>query len=172
MDRREFVQSSAALMLAGCGYTEVDDMPQEFTLQPSPKRSGHGINVTVPSYREALWTPTSSGTATYGVNTFGRYAKIGRLVFIEGALDITTIGTGNPLHILGMPFSALQFGTISIGVATNLATAVVSLVGRIYGSQIDLWSRTAASSDPALNAILGDTTYVEFSGWYHTADAA
>ena len=165
MNRRMFNTALPALLLAACGDTEM-----EYELQSSPIRTAHGVNTLVPSFGRGEWTPTTNGTATYGGNTFGRYARIGPLVFIEGCLEISTIGTGNTTFILGMPFSALPFGTIDIGVAANVATNIVSVVGRISVSQIDLWSRTAASADPALNPILGDTTILFFSGWYFTTD--
>jgi hypothetical protein len=44
-------------------------------------------------YEEGTWTPSLGGTATYNYQQ-GNYTKIGRFVYIRGALGVATLGTG------------------------------------------------------------------------------
>ena len=58
-------------------------------------------------YEEGSWTPTlnNAGSPVYGVQ-YGRYTKIGNLVFITLKLEVSNITTGSQVfEINGIPFS-------------------------------------------------------------------
>src|SRR3990167_4026340 len=125
MDRRDFVQSSAALLLAGCGYTEVDDMPQEFTLSPSPIRTSNQINATVPGYGQGLWTPQLSfGGASVGItydSQVGDFIKIGRSCLVNVFIRLTSKGTSvGSAQVDTLPF---QLPAASTGGINAVGTA-------------------------------------------------
>jgi len=125
---------------------------------------------TLDDYEEGTWTASVGGSATYSSQT-GTYTKIGRTVFVQGTLVISTIGTGSTTTISGLPF-AVGTGAgngatyLSVGDTSGIATNIVSIVGRVLSSTIVLVSRTAASASDAINAIFGNAAVVSFSGVY------
>ena len=155
-------------MLEGCGYTEVDDMPQEFTLSPSPRRTGNAVNVPVSRFSEGTWLPSLGGTATYTLQE-GYFTNVGQFVFVQAYLIVNTIGTGSVNTISGLPIPCLSRSIVAVGETQNLVTAVVSLAGRIAEatSTIVILSRTVASdNDSIVNNIFQDGTVLSLSGVY------
>ena len=147
-------------------------MIHEYTLQPSPTRTGDKLHSDLPGYAEGLWTPNVGGNATYLVQE-GTYTKIGRMVFITGIIQINAIGTGSTNVISGLPFpsrdSPTGNGSICFVVrALTSVTAIVSIVGDLGNNQSDisLRSRVAANASDALNAIFQNSTIVEITGFY------
>jgi len=181
MKRRVFIQSSGALLAAnllpGCGadFEEGNDMPQEFTIQPSPKRSYIGNNT--PTFYSGKWTPsTGASDTTYATENYGRFARLGPLVYIEGLLSISSVGAASSATSFGgLPFvvaaplgGGLSGATVAIGVTFSLATNVVSVSALLSDNEIHLRSRTVASASVATNAMLANGTKISFSGWYFT----
>ena len=121
---------------------------------------------TLDDYEEGTWTPSVGGTATYTAQS-GTYTKIGRLVFITGAMTINVIGTGSANTISGLPFTAAGNAACSFAYFRNLALNVVYLTGQLGGTTIALEGLTAAAAsttDP-INA-MGSGTSLQFSATY------
>lgn len=105
----------------------------------TPAASGTGITFpatqsassdanTLDDYEEGTFNPTISGSTTAGAGTYtfydGRYTKIGRQVYVEGALIWTAhTGTGN-LLISNLPFAcnATQYSGVTLVKVANLTT--------------------------------------------------
>lgn len=135
---------------------------------PSTQSASSDVN-TLDDYEEGTWVPSLGGNTTYTAQV-GTYTKIGRLVFIRGAIVVNSIGTGSTTLISGLPFATIETTTFTVQV-TSSATSVVSVIGSqtVAGSSIVLFSRTAASaSDSGANAIFQNGTTVIVSGCYHT----
>jgi hypothetical protein len=66
---------------------------------------------TLDDYEEGNWTPTFSGAGTpsYTVQ-YGRYTKIGRIVYCSIAIRATSVTGGSVINIDGLPFSAAEAG--------------------------------------------------------------
>jgi hypothetical protein len=113
----------------------------------TPSASGVGISFpsaislstdpnTLDDYEEGTWTPgiagsTSAGTVTYS-NRFGRYTRIGNLVYFDMAVAYSA-GTGTGLlKITGLPFSIVSSSgvvpanLINVGLASSANTYVVA----------------------------------------------
>ena len=76
-----------------------------------------GLSV-LSTYEEGSWTPVVSSTgATFSVNgteTVGRYIRIGKMVFVEFAVELSGATTGtttNQVNIAGMPYASQLIGT-------------------------------------------------------------
>jgi len=94
--------------------------------------SGTGTSELFDDYEEGTWTPTIAGDATGAFSTAeGAYTKIGRLVFIEMYVVISTNFTSNTIG--GLPFtvgnllSGTSFGQNAV-VLTNAADTVTGAV--------------------------------------------
>jgi hypothetical protein len=89
---------------------------------------GTGAANYLDDYEEGTWTPTVAGDATGAFSTAeGTYTKVGRLVFIEMYVVVSTNFTSN--YIGGLPFTVGDFLTgTSLGqsavVLTNAADTV------------------------------------------------
>jgi len=138
-----------------------------------------GTNITsnlLDDYEEGTWTPSAGGNATYTTQN-GRYTKIGRLVTVFFHYDIDTLGTGSNFKIEGLPFTASGTGSVrgeghgSIGIATGLASSVVSCVPYVGDntSSIFVITRASAAASTSINtAIYQDDTRVEGTVTYET----
>ena len=131
-------------------------------------------------YEEGTWTPelwdttlaTDPTPPTYVAN-LGRYTRIGRVVYLEGNITISALGTltaGDEAYIGGLPFTPDNAsGAITIGMAGGLAiTATTSLTGSVNtGGYIDLlvWDATTGTT-AALISDLSATMGISFSGFY------
>ena len=105
----------------------------------TPSASGAGISFpatqsastnanTLDDYEEGTFNPTISGSILAGLGAYGfqdgRYTKIGRQVYVEGALIWSAhTGTGN-LLISNLPFScaATQYSGVTLVSVANLTT--------------------------------------------------
>lgn len=92
---------------------------------------------TLDDYEEGTWTPTLSfGGGSTGITyltRIGSYIKIGRLVFIDFEIDLTSKGssTGSAL-ISGLPFPMTRQATGSYGFYANMAFPA-GTIGTILG---------------------------------------
>jgi hypothetical protein len=115
------------------------------------------------------WTPSVGGSATY-TSRAGSMVKIGPLVFIQGYMNINAIGTGSTSIITGLTYLATDDVPIVVTRSSGLASSVVSLSGFVNsgGLQIDLLGRTAAAAEESTVAVLGNSSFISFSGAYLT----
>lgn len=132
-----------------------------------------------PVYATDVWTPglefaTGSTGITYGANTFGRYTRIGDMVYYSGYLTLTSKGSSTGLvYINGLPFTVAtstenhQSG-ITVGIVSNMA----GLTGPVSGLHLDGdtrillydWAATGTASLDDTN--ITNTTEIRFSGTY------
>ena len=98
---------------------------------PATQSASSNAN-TLDDYEEGNWTPTQGGglTVVGTFTSFGRYTKIGDLVYIQGYLQSTTslAFSANALIIGGLPFSASTTYSDLINGANGANTAVASSV--------------------------------------------
>ena len=109
MNRREFCLGTLAVT-AGCSAGD-NEMPQEYTLQPSPRL--RDAKQVFDAGVEGKWTPVLSFTTpgnlsvTYGTQQ-GRYTKIGRTVishFHILTLSFTHTTASGGLILTGVPYT-------------------------------------------------------------------
>ena len=121
---------------------------------------------TLDDYEEGTWTPSIGGTATYTAQQ-GTYRKVGSVVFYTAYVQINSLGTGTTAYLSGLPFStATTSNWAGSAAATTAATNIVSIYCLVGSTQINLYSRTAASASPAINTIWQNGALVEVNGFY------
>jgi hypothetical protein len=76
---------------------------------------GTGTSELLADYEEGTWTPSvtsTSGTITLLGPVSGTYTKIGRRVFVNFSVEITTNGTGaGSVRVSGLPYTISGFGS-------------------------------------------------------------
>ena len=82
-------------------------------------------------YEEGTFTPSIGGTATYTIQE-GFYTRVGRLVYVQGKIQINAIGTGSVSTLSGLPFTvkntpSASSGGNSVQYFSGIATAVDAL---------------------------------------------
>jgi len=145
----------------------------------TPANSGAGITFpatqsassnanTLDDYEEGTWTPSLGGTTTYNIQA-GGYTKIGRMVYITGALGITSLGTGSTTILSGLPFSSViaggANGVVQIGYFAGLAVNVIAPSGFLNtaSTSFDIRSlTTAGTSFGSALAIFGGGARIDF----------
>ena len=135
---------------------------------------------TLDDYAEGTWTPVigatgNTPTITYTTQT-GTYVKIGKLVFVQGYLEITANsgGTGNA-RITGLPFTsasaATPYGAMAIAQhgVVNLSAGYTQYGMFVVNNSTLMAVRESgdnvAAQDVAIGAI-GATFLLIFSGAY------
>lgn len=133
-------------------------------------------------YEEGTWTPTlgelsgQSGQA-YSVQV-GRYVKIGKQVFVQGRITLSTLGTiTNDAQIQGLPFTS-ESTTNLWSTATIWWAAMTSSLVYAVGIQqpgttvINLYRATAASATLGVfvQADFANTSDLIFSCVYRAAN--
>lgn len=134
---------------------------------PATKSASSNAN-TLDDYEEGTWTPSVGGTATYAIQE-GRYTKIGRLITIQGIIQISTIGTGSTTTISGLPDTVDGVTTMAVGYFANLASSVVFISGRVDNGTANIVFSTlaaAATGSTLGGSIMGSSTRIDFSGSY------
>lgn len=135
---------------------------------------------------EGTWTPTIQDSTnsdaegqTYGAVTGGIYSKVGNMVFIQGVITATSLGTltaGDQARIGGLPFTAsnlnsIGYSAVHFGFANNLTlgTAGNSVTGLIQDNDNKIllheWSATTGTGTITI-AELSGTVQIMFSGHY------
>jgi hypothetical protein len=147
----------------------------------TPSTSGAGITFpatqsassnanTLDDYEEGTWTPSVGGNTTYG-NLSGRYTKIGNIVYIQGQIQITTLGTGSASILSGLPFTAASGtseGGFNVTYFGGLAVNVIQPVLGVDGStsSCTVYSRTTAGTGASAVSVFGDGARLFFYGHY------
>jgi hypothetical protein len=135
---------------------------------------------TLDDYEEGTFTPVlaasgSGPTVTYTVQQ-GRYTKVGRLVYIEIYLRLTSYsgGSGN-VRIGGLPFTAAAspYGYVILGETTGITTTgtYYSLQGGVDASGTTISLLKAAPNSATTAVVLSEigsstTVYFLLSGCY------
>lgn len=129
---------------------------------PSTQVPSSDVN-TLDDYEEGTWTPVIGGAGgtsgqTYGTR-FGTYTKFGRVVVVNGGINLTTKGTitGN-VQIQGLPFAAANTGVPAVITWTDLATATFAIVLAetiATSTALNVYGR-AISADPHVNLATAD----------------
>lgn len=136
---------------------------------PATQVSSSDAN-TLDDYEEGTWTPSVGGSATY-TSQSGTYTKIGNMVYIQGLLQINSLGTGSSSTISGLPFSASgsePSSTIHVGIWTTTAVNYVYLALTTSGSTLAFQGASAATASTSATTALTNSTLVRFSGMYRT----
>jgi hypothetical protein len=124
------------------------------------------------------WTPVLTAT-TGGPTHFiqsGHYAKIGRLVIVDGFVQIISIATASgAIGISGLPFPTRNVANATSSFAIglwNLTTPIVTLLGELSPNAsaiTPLFFATGASANPVSQLQWSDaaaSTYFEFKFSY------
>jgi len=162
--------TTGALVFAG-GDTSANGIGITF---PTTQSASTNAN-TLDDYEEGTWTPSLGGTAVYNIQ-YGNYVKIGRLVYVTGAIRPTSIGTGSTTIISGLPFSVTANNADAggqTGYYDSCASSIFSMTFALTGSgtTIVLNSKTAAGTsvnNGASTAFFGNNTRLYFSATYQT----
>ena len=134
---------------------------------PSTQNPSSDVN-TLDDYEEGTWTPSLGGNTTYSVQS-GTYVKVGKKVFAQGQVFVTTQGTGSTTVISGLPFAAAAGnaqGGGSVSFFSNLASSVVWLGLDVASSSITVYSLTGAGVSASANAVFGDSARMFFQVSY------
>ena len=96
-------------------------------------------------YEEGTWTPTTNGDATgvFSGSVYGKYVKVGTLVYATFNFTVSTSFTGNSIG--GLPY------------------AVGSLSGSSVRPSMPIWFNAGSSDYMIMTTIGGGGSYVSFS---------
>lgn len=141
-------------------------------------------DITVPSgkltYRFGTWTPIDNSAAHLALTKFagqpGRYVRIGRLVFISGAVSFPTTADGNNVNI-SVPFPPARdsntnssVGLTSYPISIGYSTSTIAHGARVLSipvTQGSIWF-TDFSGNNLLNSQYSGKSVI-FGGVYETA---
>ena len=134
---------------------------------------GTGSANKLEDYEEGTWTPSLGGNASYSIQS-GQYTKIGRLVFVQGLLSVSTLGTGSTTTVSGLPFpannvnSSNQGGSITYfaSLAVNVITPTTYVPDN--ATSFSIQSRVSAGTTITSAAIFGNSARIDFSITYET----
>ena len=97
-------------------------------------------------YEIGDWTPSLGGNATYDIQ-YGRYAKVGDLVYVRFGIRPTSLGTGSTYIITGLPYTATGETTgLSIGYYDGLGVSHYFIAGYIQNTQIEVLAKTSSTN--------------------------
>lgn len=133
-------------------------------------------------YEEGTWTPklvdasnNESESQTYNAATYGRYTKIGRTVFINGYLFMSSLGTltgGDRANITGLPFNCVASKNypVHFGFGNGLdITAGTTIAGYVNQNSAKIaltkWDSILGTNEMLIEDITADGELV-FSGFY------
>ena len=125
---------------------------------------------TLDDYEEGTWTPSVGGNATYSGQE-GRYTKIGNLVYIQGQINISTLGTGSNSTLFGLPFTAISGATEGGCNITYFAGTAVNVIQPVIGinsgtTNCSIYSRTTAGTSASSVNVFGNGARLFFYGHY------
>ena len=131
---------------------------------------------TLDDYEEGSWAPSVGGNATYSVQQ-GQYIKIGKLVYVQGKIQIATLGTGNTLNITNLPFGVdVSAGSINGSASTtyfsSLAVSAGALIPFVQANTTQMGFNTNSSTGTTQTgynaAVFGNNTRIDFCCTYQT----
>lgn len=136
---------------------------------------------TLDDYEEGTWTPAlllngSATGITYGANgQVGRYIKIGQLVYITGAIVLTSKGASVGAAIIsGLPFTEISsaniFPAVTISFYSGMAT-IGNPMGQVNNNNttISLYSGSTTGTASMTDANFTNTTALYFSAVYQAS---
>ena len=136
---------------------------------------GTGTSELLADYEEGTWTPTptrSGGALSATFTSSGIYTKIGRVVTVNGTIDITAIAsqTGAYIIVSGLPFASVApFNNWQIGgVITRNAACSTAVMTKILVSSSELWAGINKSGDFPPDNVLWSVGKLDFSVTYYT----
>ena len=129
-------------------------------------------------YEEGTWTPvfSNAGTPTY-TTQFGRYTKIGRVVYCTVAIYATGVSSGSTIGLNGLPFSSADTGDTSQRITIRIANSghlngLSEPTGRfrINGSSMEgVKSDSQTSYMTASQMTTSGTIQFSTDFWYYTS---
>lgn len=145
--------------------------------------AGNKVHHTADGISTGSWTPTiigASGSPSYSSQT-GHYTRHGKLVYVEGRVALSSVGTlTGGLSMGGLPFAAVN-ETVAQGNSlladftnSNMATdynsprVVLQYGGQTYGA-IRKYEGALGSSGGLLATEITNTFVMNVQGWYRTA---
>ena len=128
-------------------------------------------------YEEGTWTPALTDTSDNSPDSesvVGVYTKIGRLVYVNGHIDVGTKGsglTGSFMRISGFPFTPDDTVTHKSLACfwVSVATGSGSLFTPVYGANPFIYlfeTTTDASNDQIAPGDIDDDTFISVNGCY------
>ena len=139
---------------------------------PATQNASSNAN-TLDDYEEGAWTPSVGGNATYSVQE-GSYTKIGRMVYLNFDMRISTLGTGSAQYIIpsSLPFPFTGAGSAraagSINWFNSLAISRTAFYLEMDGNGIYLGSNNGSSTTIDETAVFGNGAGIMASIWYTT----
>ena len=179
------INSSAAIALSKLATTGTMTFASTIGVGgATPAASGAGITFpasasassdanTLDDYEEGTWTPTVGGTSAYNVQV-GRYVKVGRIVSCQGAMTLSSLGTGSTTQISGLPFTVVNTGSngaasCTFGYWANSAVNTIALFGVVGNNDTTIQMSGKASSGDTIDyqiGFFGNSTRVDFNLTY------
>ena len=102
---------------------------------------GTGSANALDDFEEGSWTPTVNNATGYS-SQFGRYVKVGKMVFINGNINTSTTSAPGAT-ISGLPFASSNTGNsagnLSIGYYSNIAQHVVWIGGYVLNNSTSMY---------------------------------
>lgn len=135
-------------------------------------KTGALTNSTLNDYETGSWTPSLGGTATYGFQS-GRYTKIGNSVFIQGAVTVTSLGTGSASTITGLPFASSSAQRVALGSVAywgGIASATITITPWVDNgtTSVQFVGNSASATSIGSVSPFANGAFVQFSGCYIT----
>jgi len=140
---------------------------------PATQIASSDVN-TLDDYEEGTWSPTLlPGTYTYSLAA-AEYFKIGRRVFLNGAVGISSTGsvTANSVNIGGLPFAITSnYNSLNIGYYSGFNTSSVITLpfGYPQGTSIRLHKQSSGSALSMSVTDLTNNATIYFSIDYYTS---
>lgn len=121
------------------------------------------------------WTPvltSTGGGAPVYASQVGTYVQLGKLVFLQCFISLSSLGTlaaGN-VTITGLPAAAANLNPITVPYWVSMTTAFVHIGGYVSGSTINMVTATGAvtSVNPLTKADFSASSQLILGGSYIT----
>lgn len=120
--------------------------------------TANGVGITFPAsqsastdanclddYEEGTWTPTIlNGGVTFSAVASATYTKIGRMVYIQLDVTISSNSNGNPFVITGQPFALT--GSYYAGLSMGYNTSATNAIAVVGSAGLEFYAPTGSSS--------------------------
>jgi hypothetical protein len=163
----KFSTSTGALLNCKTTVNQLLDISNSTAGQiqfPATQNASSNAN-TLDDYEEGTWTPVDASGAGISLSgASGRYTKIGRQVFLNGAFGVSANSNGSTASIGGLPFT---YGSNFVDIGTllrNDKSLTVSVLGGGSGtSNFNMLNAGTYTSYPTNTQISGGTFTFSFS---------